>query len=99
MARAAKQSPTEKAAPKQNDDPTIRIVPGAAPEYPEGTHPIAPPSEQTWGPDRFSYSDLADEQKPDESTIAQQLDSDPIADAAEEAREQDAADVAKQNSE
>lgn len=69
-----RQSPTEKAAPPAPKDPTIRTVRGAAPEYPPGTHPPVSPSEQTWGPGRFSYSDLPDSAKPDPSTVAQTVE-------------------------
>lgn len=63
-------------------DPTVRSsVPSS--EYPEGTHPPASPSEQAWGPYRFSYSDLPDSEKPDPSTVAQQLDNDPLDDTGE----------------
>jgi hypothetical protein len=76
-------------------DPSVRTLRGAAPEYPEGTHPPHPPSEQDWGPYRFSYSDMPAEDKPDESTVAQVMDSDPLEDDAEKAREQDQKDAAK----
>jgi hypothetical protein len=72
-----------------NDDPSIRILKGGRPEYPEGTHPPHPPAEQDWGPNRFSYSDLPDEEKPDESSVVVQVDDDPLAKEAEEAREED----------
>lgn len=71
------------------NDPTVRTLKGAAPEYPEGTHPPAAPSEQAWGPYRFSYSDMPAQDKPDESTVAQTLDSDPLEDEAEKARRKD----------
>jgi hypothetical protein len=79
---------------RKQDDPTVRILRGAAPEYPDGTHPPAAPSEQAWGPNRFSYSDMPVDQKPDESTVAQTLDSDPLQDDADKARQQDFADAA-----
>jgi hypothetical protein len=71
-------------------DPSVRHLKGAAPEYPEGTHPIAPVSEQTWGPDRFSYSELPDEQKPDPTSVVQQFDGDPLEDEKQEALKKDA---------
>lgn len=74
----------------KKDDPTVTSSRGSgAPEYPEGTHPPAPPSEQAWGPYRFSYSDMPSDEKPDESTVAQVVDSDPLADEAEKARQKD----------
>lgn len=69
----------------QQQDPTVRTLKGAAPEYPEGTHPPHAPADQTWGPGRFSYSDMPEDQKPDESTVAQVLESDPVTDEAQEA--------------
>jgi hypothetical protein len=69
----------------KKDDPTVRSLRGAAPEYPEGTHPPHPVSEQTWGPDRFSYSDMPAEDKPEETTVAQVVDEDPIEVANREA--------------
>lgn len=77
------------------NDPTIRTLRGAAPEYPEGTHPPAAPADQAWGPYRFSYSEMPESDKPDESTVAQVLDSDPLADAADKARTQDAKSSAR----
>ena len=59
-------------------DPTVRHIKGGAPEYPEGTHPTKPVSEQTWGPNRFSYSDLDDDQKPDPTSVISQVEPDPI---------------------
>jgi hypothetical protein len=73
-----------------SDDPSIRTLKGAAPEYPEGTHPINPVSEQTYGPGRFSYSDLPDEQKPDPTSVVQEFDGDPVEDEKEEALKKDA---------
>jgi hypothetical protein len=73
-----------------SDDPSIRTLKGAAPEYPEGTHPINPVSEQTYGPGRFSYSDLPDEQKPDPTSVVQEFDGDPIEDEKQEALQKDA---------
>ena len=75
-----KQSPTEKAAP----DPTVKSG-LRGPEYPEGTHPPVDPSEATWGPGRFSYSDLEEKLKPAKDTVAQQIDADPIQDDVREA--------------
>lgn len=75
--------PTAQAAAKV-EDPSVKALRGAS-AYPEGTHPPVPPSEQTWGPDRFSYTDLSADEKPDESTVAQELESDPIADANRDA--------------
>lgn len=64
------KSPTEKAADKVSD-PTVRSR-GDVPAYPEGTHPVVPAQETTWGdPSRFAYKDMPDKQKPDPSTIAQ----------------------------
>ena len=77
-------------------DPSVRSLRGAAPEYPEGTHPPAAPSEQAWGPYRFSYSEMAEKDKPDESTVAQVMDSDPLADAADKARTHDAKSAGEQ---
>jgi len=68
----------------RKNDPTVRST--VSPEYPEGTHPPAAPADQAWGPGRFSYSDMPAEDKPDESTVAQVLDEDPLRDAAEKAR-------------
>ncbi len=82
MAKEQK-SPTAKAAEKV-EDPSVRSLRGAS-AYPEGTHPPVPPSQQTWGPNRFSYSDLDADMKPDETTVAQELDSDPVADDQREA--------------
>jgi hypothetical protein len=76
------QGETAKAA--ANVDPTVRSR-GAVPEYPEGTHPPAPISEQTWNGERFTYSDMPDKQKPDESTVAQVVAEDPIEVANEKA--------------
>ena len=66
-------------------DPSVRTLKGAAPEYPEGTHPPHPPDEQTWGPGRFSYSDVPDEAKPDKSTVAQIVESDPVTESSAKA--------------
>lgn len=76
------QTPTEKAA--EGRDPTVRSLRGAS-GYPEGSHPPVSPADATWGPDRFSYSDIPSEEKPDESTVAQEMDSDPVRDDAEAA--------------
>jgi hypothetical protein len=73
-----------------SDDPSVRHLKGAAPEYPEGTHPINPVSEQTYGPGRFSYSDLPDEEKPDPTSVVQEFDGDPIEDEKQEALKKDA---------
>ena len=70
-------------------DPSIRTLRGAAPEYPEGTHPPASPSDQAWGPYRFSYEDMPESDKPDKSTVAQVLVSDSLADDTEKVREAD----------
>lgn len=72
------------------NDPSVRTLRGAAPEYPEGTHPPAAPSDQAWGPYRFSYSEMPESDKPDESTVVQVADSDPLADDAQKARDKDA---------
>jgi hypothetical protein len=77
-------------ASSKSDDPSIRTLKGAAPEYPEGTHPINPVSEQTYGPGRFSYSDLPDEQKPDPTSVVQEFDGDPVEDEKQEALKKDA---------
>jgi hypothetical protein len=94
MADKKQQTPTEKAA--EGRDPTVRSLRGAS-AYPEGTHPPVSPSDATWGPDRFSYSDLSADEKPDESTVAQELDSDPVQDdnqaALRESSEQAAKDA------
>jgi hypothetical protein len=87
------QGETAKAA--KDVDPTVRSR-GAVPEYPEGTHPPAPISAQTWNGERFTYSDMPDEQKPDPSTVAQVVDEDPIEQANQEALSKDAAAGQKQ---
>jgi hypothetical protein len=71
-------------------DPTVRHLKGAAPEYPEGTHPPAPASEQTWSAERFSYSDLPDDEKPDPTSVVSQFDGDPLEDEKEAALKKDA---------
>lgn len=76
---ADKQSPTERAAP--TEEAFVRRV---GPEYPEGTHPPAPPDKQTWGPGRFNYSDLEAKLKPDKSTVAQTVE-DPMQDEIDDA--------------
>jgi hypothetical protein len=81
------QGETAKAA--KDVDPTVRSR-GAVPEYPEGTHPPAPISAQTWNGERFTYSDMPAEQKPDESTVAQVVEEDPIEVANEKALRGDA---------
>ena len=78
---AKHQGETAKAAAKV--DPTVRSR-GGVPEYPEGTHPLAPISEQTWNGERFSYSDLDEKHKPDPSTVAQ-TDEDPLDEKNEKA--------------
>jgi hypothetical protein len=75
------QGETAKAAAKA--DPTVRAR-GDVPEYPEGTHPPAPISEQTWNGERFSYSDMPEKYKPDESTVAQTVE-DPLDDKVQKA--------------
>jgi hypothetical protein len=77
------------------NDPSVRTLRGGAPEYPEGTHPPHPPSQQTWGPYRFSYSDMPEQDKPDESTVAQVLTSDPLRDDVDRARTADAKSAQK----
>lgn len=72
------------------NDPSVRTLRGGAPEYPEGTHPPAAPSDQAWGPYRFSYSDMPEQDKPDETTVAQVLGSDSLANDVERARVRDA---------
>ncbi len=84
---ADKQSPTAKAAGKA--DPTVRSR-GAVPEYPEGTHPIAPLSEQTWGPDRLEYSEMPTKDKPDETSVVSTVEPDPIEEATQKALRDDA---------
>jgi hypothetical protein len=76
----------------KKSDPTVTggTVGG---QYPEGTHPIRPISEQTWNGERFSYSDLPDDEKPDPTSIVQQVDSDPIQDANDDALKVDAKSV------
>jgi hypothetical protein len=76
-------------------DPTVRTLRGAAPEYPEGTHPPHPPSEQDWGPGRFSYSEMPAEDKPDESTVAQVVEDDPLQVKAQDALRDGAESLAK----
>ena len=71
-------------------DPTVRHIKGAAPEYPEGTHPTKPVSEVTWGPNRFSYSDLDDDQKPDPTSVISQVEPDPIEEETQKVLKQDA---------
>lgn len=83
------------AGQQQQDDPTVRHLRGGAPEYPEGTHPLHPPEEQTWGPYRFTYQDMPDEDKPDKSTVAQIVESDPVTDAAQDALRESAESQAK----
>jgi hypothetical protein len=78
-----------------SDDPSVRTLKGGAPEYPEGTHPIHPVSEQTWNGERFSYSDLDDEQKPDPSSVISEVEEDPIEVDKREALEADAKHAAK----
>jgi hypothetical protein len=90
---ADKKSPTAKAAEKV-EDPSVKSLRGAS-AYPEGTHPPVPPSQQTWGPNRFSYSDLSADEKPDESTVAQELDSDPVQDDNQAALRESAEQAAK----
>jgi len=84
---AEKKSPTEKAAAKV-EDPSVKSLRGAS-AYPPGTHPPVPPSEQDWGPGRFTYKDLPASEKPDESTVAQELTKDALHDAADKALEAD----------
>lgn len=79
-----KKSPTEKAAPAQPKDPSVRTLKGGAPEYPAGTHPLVSPDKQTWGPGRFNYADLEDSLKPDSSTVAQTVE-DPLEQETQEA--------------
>ena len=80
----------------QQNDPTVRSD-STSPEYPEGTHPPHPPSEQDWGPYRFSYSDMPDEDKPDKSTVASVLDSDPLQESVDEAMQEQAEDRQEQS--
>jgi hypothetical protein len=77
-------------AKNQKSDPTVGTKRGDVPEYPEGTHPVVSPSEATWGPGRFSYSDLEEDLKPDPSTVASQVEPDPIQEDVQEALRQDA---------
>ena len=74
MADKKAQGQTAQKAP----DPTVFSQRGRVAEYPEGTHPPVSPSDASWGPGRFSYSDMPEEQKPDESTVAQVMDDDPL---------------------
>lgn len=83
MAAKKQLGPTAKAAEKV-DDPTVRAMRGMS-AYPEGTHPPVPPSDQAWGPGRFSYKELSADEKPDESTVAQELTKDSLLDKADEA--------------
>jgi hypothetical protein len=77
-------------AQKKSDDPSVRYLKGGAPEYPEGTHPLVPPSEQTWGPNRFKYSDLDDDLKPDETSVISQVEEDPIVEETQKVLRDDA---------
>ena len=88
MARRSSESST-------SSDPSVRHLKGAAPEYPEGTHPIHPISEQTWNGERFTYSDLPDDQKPDPTSVIQQVEDDPIEVAKQEALQESAEQQAK----
>lgn len=54
------------------DDPTIRRVRGAAPEYPEGTHPLRQVSEVTHSAANLEYRDMPEDRKPDPTTVAQE---------------------------
>jgi hypothetical protein len=82
-------------AKKASSDPSVRSLTGAAPEYPEGTHPIHPVSEQTWNGERFTYSDLDDDLKPDPSSVISEVEEDPIEVDKREALEADAKHAAK----
>ena len=55
----------------EKSDPTIRSD-SPVPEYPEGTHPIAPIEEQAWSPERFVVRDNPD--KPHPSSVAQVIE-------------------------
>jgi len=55
----------------ERSDPTIRSD-STSPEYPEGTHPIAPIEEQAWSPERFVVRDNPD--KPHPSSVAQVIE-------------------------
>ncbi len=48
-------------------DPTVKS--GSAPEYPEGSHPIAPLADQDWSAQNKEYRENPD--KPDPTTVAQ----------------------------
>ncbi|MFL6288665.1 MAG: hypothetical protein ACJ73L_09730 [Actinomycetes bacterium] len=78
---AENKSPTAKVAAKV-EDPSVKSLRGAS-AYPESTHPPVPPSEQAWRPGRFSYTSA--DQKPDESTVGQELKSDPMQDEVNKA--------------
>jgi hypothetical protein len=80
-----KQTPTQKAAP----DPTVFSGRGRGPEYPEGSHPPVDPADATWGPGRFSYSDLEEALKPSRLSVVQQVESDPVRDSNEKAIRED----------
>src|SRR4051794_2705095 len=54
------------------EDPTIRRVRGAAPEYPEGTHPPRQVSEVTHSAANLEYRDMPEDRKPDPTTVAQE---------------------------
>ena len=88
-------------AQKKSDDPSVRYLKGGAPEYPEGTHPLNPPSEQTWGPGRFEYSDAPEDVKPDESSVVSQVEDDPILEETQKVLREDTkkgiADTQKQH--
>ena len=78
-------------------DPTVRTLKGAAPEYPEGTHPPNPVSDQTWGPNRFEYSDLPDDEKPDPTSVVSQVEPDPLQEETQKVLRDDAKRGAEQS--
>ena len=53
---------------EKKSDPTVKSTP-TGPDYPEGTHPLRPLSEQVDAATNKSYKDNPD--KPDPTTIAQ----------------------------
>lgn len=86
MARRPQEQQAQEQQPQQQqDDPTVSSSRRGVIEYPEGTHPPAPPEDQAWGPGRFSYSDMPDDDKPDKSSVVSVIESDPLTDEAQEA--------------
>lgn len=67
-------------AESKKKDPTVKSG-TSGPGYPDGTHPAREPSETTYSPDRFKYSDNPD--RPDSSSVAQLVE-DPLDEQAQE---------------